>query len=199
MKIAASDAVNAEGDEADGRRQLVLAGGHAMTVRSDGLHLSAPDGDGSRRGSGSHGGGFLGRLGLGLGGLLGLSLGGGLGSCGLGLGRCLLGGRVRRHRGRSVATDLGTSRRAVVEPQLVDGGEVRLVFRHVGLVEDRVDGACGFARSTVDTGHRVDVEHPVFAFFEVDAVDRADLDAGLVLHVDTGLGDDERHAVLSLR
>ena len=198
MKIAASEAISAmKATKLIGRRQLVLVHGWTGRVRRHGLDLSAPCGDGSRRGGGSHRGGRLSRLGLGFGRCLSFRLGG----YGLRL-RCrLFGGlgRGRRRGGRCSATSLGARRRGVAVPELVDGGEVCLVVREVGLVEDCVDGACGFARATVDAGHRVDVEHPVFAFFEVDAVDRADLDAGLILHVDAGLGDDERHALLSLR
>ena len=71
---------------------------------------------------------------------------------------------------------------------------MRHVVGEVGLVEDRIDGACGLACSTVDAGDRLDVEHPVFALFEVDAVDGTHLDAGLIADLDAGLGDDERHS-----
>ena len=64
---------------------------------------------------------------------------------------------------------------------------------HVTLGEDRADGAGRLARAAVDAFRGVDVEHLVRALFEVDAVHRADGDAGLVGRVDTRLGDHERH------
>src|SRR5262245_16167372 len=58
--------------------------------------------------------------------------------------------------------------------------------------EDRHHRAGRFARLTVDALVGVDV---VLVLALVDAVDRADLDARLVLHPDAGLGDDERHGL----
>src|SRR5262249_35112467 len=64
------------------------------------------------------------------------------------------------------------------------------------LREDRLDRALRFARPAVDTFLRVDDQHPPEL---VDAVDRADVHAGLVFDVDAGLGDDVRHAGESTR
>ena len=58
------------------------------------------------------------------------------------------------------------------------------------LREDRLDRALRLARAAVDALLRVDHEDPVGL---VDAVDRADVDAGAVFDVDAGLGDDVRH------
>jgi len=55
------------------------------------------------------------------------------------------------------------------------------------LGEDRLDRALGLAGAAVDALLGVDDED---ALELVDAVDRADVDAGLVLNVDAGLGDD---------
>ena len=62
------------------------------------------------------------------------------------------------------------------------------------LGEDRLDRALGLAGAAVDALLRVDDEDPVGL---VDAVDRADVDAGEVFDVDAGLGDDVRHAPYS--
>jgi hypothetical protein len=54
------------------------------------------------------------------------------------------------------------------------------------------------AGAAVDAFIGVYVEHHVLAFVEVDAVNRADLDAGLILNVDTRRGDDVGHGDLLL-
>src|SRR5262245_17986488 len=56
--------------------------------------------------------------------------------------------------------------------------------------EDGLHGTRGLARLAVDALVRVDV---VLVLTLVDAVDRAHLDAGLVLNADARLRDDERH------
>ena len=58
------------------------------------------------------------------------------------------------------------------------------------LGEDRLDRALRLAGAAVDALLGVDHQHPAHL---VDAVHRADVDAGLVLQVDAGLGDDVRH------
>src|SRR4029453_18211305 len=72
----------------------------------------------------------------------------------------------------------------------VGGGEVLPLRGHVVLVEDGLHRADGLAGAAVHAFVGVDVEHAVAL---VDAVDRAFLDAGLVLDVDAGLGDDVGH------
>src|SRR5699024_2170071 len=63
-------------------------------------------------------------------------------------------------------------------------------FRHIILVEDRLDRAHRFAGTAVDAFVGVDVKT---AFALVDAIDRAFVDAGLVLEINTRLGNDVRH------
>jgi hypothetical protein len=60
------------------------------------------------------------------------------------------------------------------------------------LGKDGFDRTLGFAGRAVDALFRVDDEDPVRF---VDAVDRADVQAGEILNVDAGVGDDECHAV----
>src|SRR5206468_5649563 len=93
-----------------------------------------------------------------------------------------------------LGADLGgaAGRAQLLEPGGVGGGELLPLRRHVVLVEDRLDRADRLAGAAVDALVRVDVEHPVAL---VDAVDRAFLDAGLVLDVDARLGDDVGHRV----
>src|SRR6266849_2363475 len=81
----------------------------------------------------------------------------------------------------------------VDEELLVHLDEVLPVGRRLVLGEDRFHRAHRLAGAAVDALIRVDVEHlrPL-----VDAVDRADLDAGLVLDVDARLRDDVRHGDL---
>src|SRR5574341_1288257 len=88
-------------------------------------------------------------------------------------------------------------RRAERVVALGEEGRVRLGERlplggDVVLVEDRLDGADRLAGAAVDALVRVDVEHPLAL---VDAVDRAFLNARLVLHVDAWLGDHVRHVL----
>src|SRR5699024_196192 len=64
------------------------------------------------------------------------------------------------------------------------------LVRGVVLVEDRLDGADGFAGAAVHAFVGLDVEHPVAL---VDAVHRALVDAGTILDVDAGQGDDVGH------
>src|SRR5258708_2792828 len=78
----------------------------------------------------------------------------------------------------------------LVEELGVLNGELRPLVGHVVFVEDRLDRADRLAGAAVDALVGVDVEHPL-AF--VDAVDRAFLDAALVLDVDARLGDHIRH------
>src|SRR5690606_6015442 len=61
---------------------------------------------------------------------------------------------------------------------------------HFVLVEDRLDRADGRARAAADALVRVDVE---LVGALIDAVDRADFGARLVLVADAGLADDVNH------
>src|SRR5699024_10549208 len=56
--------------------------------------------------------------------------------------------------------------------------------------EDRLHGADGLAGAAVHALVGLDVEHPLAL---VDAVHRALVDAGTILHVDAGQGDDVGH------
>ena len=89
-----------------------------------------------------------------------------------------------------VCVDGAVDRRAAVSVGVVDADERRPRVGYRVLGEDRLDRTFGLARATVDALLRVDHEH---AADLVDAVDRADVDAGAVLHVDAGLGDDVCH------
>src|SRR5680860_378866 len=81
----------------------------------------------------------------------------------------------------------------VVEELDVGLVEVLPLLRCVVLVEDGLDRADRLAGTTVDALIGVDVER---ALTLVDAVDRTFLDTGLVLDVDTRLGDHVRHVRL---
>ena len=95
---------------------------------------------------------------------------------------------ARPHLGRSARR--ADAADVVVEPLGVDRGELLPLGRHVVLVEDRRHRADGLARPAVDTLVGVDVEHPRPL---VDAVDRALVDARLVLDVDARLADRVGH------
>src|SRR6202521_5695477 len=82
--------------------------------------------------------------------------------------------------------DLGSRQRLVLEVDLVDIYEGDLSVGHVLLRVDRVHWARVDARATVDALVGVDVDHAVL-FGLVNAINRADLDARLVLEVDAGL------------
>src|ERR1700682_4796984 len=88
--------------------------------------------------------------------------------------------------------ELGSRQRLVLEIDLVDVNEGDLSVGHVLLGVDRVHRARVDARATVDALVGVDVYHAVL-FGLVNAINRADLDARLVLEVDAGLGDDVGH------
>src|SRR6185295_15129538 len=85
--------------------------------------------------------------------------------------------------------------RVVLEELLVQLDEVLPVGRSLVFREDRLHRAYRLTSAAVDALIRVDVEHGLAL---VDAVHGADLDAGLVLHVDAGLSDDIRHSGLLL-
>src|SRR4051794_1143025 len=59
---------------------------------------------------------------------------------------------------------------------------------------DRLDRAGVDAEAAVDALLGVDVEHLPVLVLAVDAVDRADVDAGRILHSDAGFGDDVGHS-----
>src|SRR5439155_10093283 len=78
----------------------------------------------------------------------------------------------------------------VAEELRVDRRELLPLAGDVVLVEDRGDRAHRLARAAVDALVGLDVEHPPAL---VDAVHRALVDAGPVLHVDAGLADRVGH------
>ena len=80
--------------------------------------------------------------------------------------------------------------RDAVAVRVVDLDERLPLVGHRVLGEDRLDRALGLAGAAVDALLGIDHEHAVGL---VDAVDGADVDAGLVLHIDAGLGDDVCH------
>src|SRR5699024_1222834 len=121
------------------------------------------------------------------------------GRCGHGSPRSVVGVLRGRARGEGVGLiDASVGRRAARGDDVVEevdvGRVVVLPFRgHIVFEEDRLDGADGFAGTAVDAFVGVDVER---ALALVDAVDRAFFDAGAVLHIHTGLGDDVGHGFL---
>src|SRR5699024_5527690 len=122
------------------------------------------------------------------------------GRCGHGSPRSVVG--VLRGQARDegvVLVDDSVGGRSARGSDVVEEVDVRRVvvlplFGHIVFVEDRLDGAHGFAGPAVDAFVGVDVE-AASAF--VDAVDRAFLDAGSVLQVHAGLGDDVGHGFLT--
>src|SRR5680860_1597307 len=103
--------------------------------------------------------------------------------------------RRQRHDQGVVLRDLAelggaTGASEVVEELDVGLVEVLPLFGCVVLVEDGLDRADRLTGATVDALVRVDVER---ALTLIDAVDGTFLDAGLVLDVDTRLGDDVGH------
>src|SRR4029079_15877814 len=78
----------------------------------------------------------------------------------------------------------------------VDLDERIPLVRERVLGEDRLHRALRLTCPAVDALLRIDDQDPLEL---VDAVDRADIDARAVLDVDTGLGDDVRHARESSR
>src|SRR5262249_3335224 len=86
----------------------------------------------------------------------------------------------------------------VLEVVVVERRIVRPLLGDVLLGEDRLDRTRIDAGAAVDALVGIDVEHPILVGPD-DAVDRAFLDAGLVLHVDAGLGDDVGHGVGPIR
>ena len=72
----------------------------------------------------------------------------------------------------------------------VEGDVLPHVLGDVFFGEDRRDGALRFACPAVDALVRMD-EELVWPF--IDAVDWAHVDAGAILSVDTGFGNDVRH------
>jgi hypothetical protein len=104
---------------------------------------------------------------------------------------------LRRHRCQKFSihglrTELGcsTGRSQRGEELCVGRGVVLPLRGDVVFVEDRLNGADRLTCTAVDALVRLDVEHAVAL---VDAVDGALLDAGLVLQVHTGKGDDVGH------
>src|SRR2546428_2029346 len=118
------------------------------------------------------------------------------------------GGSPWVHPRGPVALDLGLPLLRIGGVDL--GTHARLVSIALEVVEVPWDEPLQFGRNLVfwiDGGHRagvdagaavdalvrIDVEHPVFATGIDDAIDRADINAGSVLQVDTGFRDDVSH------
>src|SRR5215467_5176912 len=101
-----------------------------------------------------------------------------------------MGPREETRRERRLALGRGLDAGVVLEELLVHLDVLLPVRRRLVLGEDRLDGADGLASAAVDALIRMDVEHGLAL---VDAVHGAHLDAGLVLHVDTGFSNDIRH------
>src|SRR4029079_12342511 len=80
-------------------------------------------------------------------------------------------------------------------PERVDLRVVGPFHRQRLFREDRVHRALRLAGATVDALVRGDEELPVRAFLVMDAIDRADRDAGDVEDIDAGLGDHIGHWV----
>src|SRR6266516_5476809 len=129
------------------------------------------------------------------------------------MGRKALRPYSRRERDRPVGRSLRLSRGAgsggrwldleeplangflVDEPVGVELGVLGPLVRHRGVVENRRHGALRLAGAALDALVRADEEHPVELFvLDVDAADRTDVDAGLILDVHAGLGDGVGHA-----
>ena len=96
---------------------------------------------------------------------------------------------LRRERGDALLDELldGVGALGV---RVVDLHEPLPLHRDRVLGENRLDGALGLAGAAVDALFAIDHQH---ASSLVDAVDGTDVHTGLVLLVDTGLGDDVGH------
>src|SRR5258708_1621473 len=92
--------------------------------------------------------------------------------------------------GQGAGVGGAAGRGELVEEPGVLNSELGPLLRYVVFVEDRLDRGERLAGAAVDALVGVDVENPL-AF--VDAVDRAFLDAALVLDLDARLGDHVRH------
>jgi hypothetical protein len=85
----------------------------------------------------------------------------------------------------------GAARRAnLVEKFNIGFVIISPLLREIIFVIDCFNRAYGLAGTTVHTLIRMNVEHPV-AF--IDAVHRTFINAGTVLHIDTGKGNDVGH------
>src|SRR5262245_54833399 len=93
-------------------------------------------------------------------------------------------------RSRASGFSCGLQSVMVLEELLVQLDEVLPLIRRLVFCENRLHRADGLAGPTVDAFIGMDVEHRVAL---VNAVDGANLDAGLVLYVDAGLSNDIRH------
>src|SRR5262245_26765337 len=107
-------------------------------------------------------------------------------------------GRLRAPLGQNLDGDSGGDLRPggilVLEPERIDFGVHRLVGRDVVLGEDGRDRTGGLACAAVNALIGVNVEFAVDALVEMDAVYRADIDAGLVQRIDAWLRDHVGHS-----
>ena len=95
----------------------------------------------------------------------------------------------------AAAAILERSSPALGEVSRVDLGELLPLARQVFFREDRGDRAGIHAQSAIDAVGGIDVELRI-GVLAVDAIDWANVDAGLVLDVDAGFGDDVGHGFL---
>jgi hypothetical protein len=96
--------------------------------------------------------------------------------------------------GRLKGLDLLPGSRFVAEPQGIDLREGSFALGKIILRKDGCHRASRLTSAAIDTLIRVYVEHPIFAFIELDAVNRANLNASLVLCIYAVGGNDVCHS-----
>src|SRR5947207_12956677 len=101
--------------------------------------------------------------------------------------------RSRRCPWRLYSVSLGAGRSLVFEPLSVYLDKGLIVSRNAVLFKNSRDRANWFARRAVYALVRVNIEHPVSAFFIMNAIDGAYLNAGCVQNVYACRCDDIRH------
>src|SRR5918992_2537382 len=102
--------------------------------------------------------------------------------------------KARSPRLRRSRSGPSPSRGNEAEVLVVLGDEALPLVGHLFHGEDRLDGAGVDAEAAVDALLGVDVEHLPVLVLAVDAIDRADVDAGRVFGADAGFSDDVRHS-----
>src|SRR5688500_9560462 len=81
----------------------------------------------------------------------------------------------------------------ILKPFNIDVVEFLPFVRHKRLGKDRFNQTDWHAGAAVDALTWLDVDHPVRAFVEVNAVNRARFNAGFVEDIDAGFSDDVGH------